>query len=861
MGKNKEINRQLCCVTLYKQHYRDFYNQQKDELPEDIYSSWGYYDGIRINQIENRDDKKKSLELLYEESQNIAIDVHGTYSEQVIPLFYCGERDAYETYMKKQKKAVFFSVAFAKIKELDKYKGVGKAIEDIGRKEKRAEEKGNIGKVLAMSTFDNADIVILAYSNSLIELDNMLSEIDDLEDVEYIHTVMGVSQQYLNTCRKKEKILSNWQEQMVNISEPIDKFVFHMATRKGKEDALTEFESKNSGTMKQFGIEKLPQGKTYYGHGHHNLEVHKQGLTVKQLIYMLLPNGPLSHNNGIIGSTIYNIESQYAIEKHVKTKKTEVNNVVPAQEVKPDFSSALYAKKKDTSVNDQTKVAKLIDKAKTIAKHEKEKNRDTSTFYALISTLNTLSQFELFKMGQEVYTLIFSALNSFLEQFYEFYENLYNNEKENEIVNNPERIKKQAELVAMITYVNSIIQNSVHTDQVFLMIPGYCGSSFCIPTKLALLYRWMAYSIRNILKEEGHNYEIFLVPEIQATPETEEIRIQNTEHTIIVKFGQSMLSQSAFSIILTHEIAHYIGEKERNREKREVDCIELISFLMKKFLFENIKEKTELCEYPEKERLLQIYQDRVQKNIENYLTQEVERQKGSATSYASDLTGWLQNAFFEILNADDERDVVYLEIFGDVYQWMKEIPKQLKPDEEVAVVELYTMVKSNIYQSKKIALFQGFTEAVVEKLMKSYKEIYSDICAYKLLNFSFNEYKSAYDISEGEKINILQISSLQSIRELVVSRIMGRVSDERKFGIGVNLRDTDIIDEMFSYAEVKDKLYEYAKVCLKSITQKIASENDKTWVESVRNIYKMLTKNNSMAKIYEEVVKDISAQR
>lgn len=239
----------------------------------------------------------------------------------------------------------------------------------------------------------------------------------------------------------------------------------------------------------------------------------------------------------------------------------------------------------------------------------------------------------------------------------------------------------------------------------------------------------------------------------------------------------------------------------------------------------------------------------------------MERQKGSATSYASDLTGWLQNALFEILNADDERDVVYLEIFGDVYQWMKEIPKQLKPDEEVAVVELYTMVKSNIYQSKKIALFQGFTEAVVEKLMKSYKEIYSDVCAYKLLNFSFNEYKSAYDISEGEKINILQISSLQSIRELVVARIMGRVCDEREFGIGVNLRDTDIIDEMFSYAEVKDKLYEYAKACLKSITQKIASENDKTWVESVRNIYKMLTENNSMAKIYEEVVKDISAQR
>ena len=66
---------------------------------------------------------------------------------------------------------------------------------------------------------------------------------------------------------------------------------------------------------------------------------------------------------------------------------------------------------------------------------------------------------------------------------------------------------------------------------------------------------------------------------------------------------------------------------------------------------------------------------------------------------------------------------MYLEIFGDVYQWMKEIPKQLKPDEEVAVVELYTMVKSNIYQSKKIALFQGFTEAVVEKLMKSYKDL------------------------------------------------------------------------------------------------------------------------------------------
>ena len=123
--------------------------------------------------------------------------------------------------------------------------------------------------------------------------------------------------------------------------------------------------------------------------------------------------------------------------------------------------------------------------------------------------------------------------------------------------------------------VNTIVYHAIHTDQMFLMIPGYSGTSFSIPTKLSLFYLWYLEKFSDILNDDGYSYQFFLTPvmEIQPHTNTVDFGLQPGNRLISVKVSQrSLYMPRMLMIILAHETAHYVGNVFRNREMR-LDCI------------------------------------------------------------------------------------------------------------------------------------------------------------------------------------------------------------------------------------------------------------------------------------------------
>ena len=510
-------------LVLYKQHYRNKYTQN---LPDSSYSSLGYYDGfdIRISDVSYTYANKKEISLLtkmHSESRKIITELQGFYGVQIIGLLRNQYNKTYEQFIEnyKFKKYPYFGIGFVMMNDKLQYDVLQKKIEEENQKQ-------NELQILVMQTFDTMDAVVLIQSNCLWELEKCLRELENISQIVYLYTIVGVAQSYLNICSEK-KIEWKWNERDCNIEKKIPLLTLKIASENPKK-IRTIIESKSiMGT----DINKyFKEADFKYMHGHHNVFIQFRNIPVKFLIFLLLPNGLLSHVNELFGTSIYNIETDCLY----------------------DFDIADGERVQDTQVTDDLPELLIDTYIKTVQRYLKNKNN--TYLYNLVLILNALSQFEHFRMARDVYYLVFRAFNNFLMEFDQLSRGK-NDDKIDEL---------NVEITKMIGYINSVVTQSIHTDQNFLTIPGYSGTSFWLPIKLTIYYQELAYKIVKIYHEKKHQYDVMLVPELETKPYTKEKRIEGSEnviHTIIVKFGQRMLFQPSLHIVLIHELSHYIGEE------------------------------------------------------------------------------------------------------------------------------------------------------------------------------------------------------------------------------------------------------------------------------------------------------------
>lgn len=803
----------FCTLVLYKQHYRNKYTQS---LPDSSYSSWGYYDGfdIRIPDVSYTYENKKEISLLtkmHSESRKIITELQGFYGVQIIGLLRNQYNKTYEQFIEnyKCKKYPYFGIGFVMMNDKLQYDVLQKKIEEENQKQ-------NELQILVMQTFDTMDAVVLIQSNCLRELEKCLRTLENISQIVYLYTIVGVAQSYLNICSEK-KIEWKWNERDCNIEKKIPLLTLKIASENPKK-IRTIIESKS---IMETDINKyFKEADFKYMHGHHNVFIQFRNIPVKFLIFLLLPNGLLSHENELFGTSIYNIETDCLY----------------------DFDIADGERGQDTQVTDDLPELLTDMYIKTVQKYLE--NENNTYLHNLVLILNALSQFEHFRMARDVYYLVFRAFNNFLMEF-----DKLSREKNDEKID-----ELNVEITKMIGYINSVVTQSIHTDQNFLTIPGYSGTSFWLPIKLTIYYQELAYKIIKIYREKKHQYDVMLVPELETKPYTKEKRIEGSEniiHTIIVKFGQRMLFQPSLHIVLIHELSHYIGEEYRQRILRKNKIVELMAFLTVKFLFKGVIQENGSIQ-----KEIDSYITNVQEKIEAFYLRKINK-KCSNDYYASDIAKALQSAAWNIIMADS-KDPLFEEVFGTLSDWDAIIKKIDEIEPGMDGEEIFFEVKNCLSSNRMKARYSVEVENLICSLVRVFKEIYSDISAYAILQFPFEEFQDAFSISEEKQIDNTNVDCQQSIREYVMAHIMKNGSEIKVNNRGLEISgNNSVYDQMYSYDLVKKQLCEYAEECMQKIQYRF-NKSDNDVIDSIRIAYTHFKQQND-SDIFSIVIKENDA--
>ncbi len=803
----------FCTLVLYKQHYRNKYTQS---LPDSSYSSWGYYDGfdIRIPEVSYTYANKKEISLLtkmHSESRKIITELQGFYGVQIIGLLRNQYNKTYEQFIEnyKCKKYPYFGIGFVMMNDKLQYDVLQKKIEEENQKQ-------NELQILVMQTFDTMDAVVLIQSNCLRELEKCLRKLENISQIVYLYTIVGVAQSYLNICSEK-KIEWKWNERDCNIEKKIPLLTLKIASENPRK-IRTIIESKS---IMETDINKyFKEADFKYMHGHHNVFIQFRNIPVKFLIFLLLPNGLLSHENKLFGTSIYNIETDCLY----------------------DFDIADGERVQDTQVTDDSPELLTDMYIKTVQKYLE--NENNTYVHNLVLILNALSQFEHFRMARDVYYLVFRAFNNFLMEF-----DKLSCEKNDEKID-----ELNVEITKMIGYINSVVTQSIHTDQNFLAIPGYSGISFWLPIKLTIYYQELAYKIIKIYREKKHQYDVMLVPELETKPYTKEKRIEGSEniiHTIIVKFGQRMLFQPSLHIVLIHELSHYIGEEYRQRILRKNKIVKLMAFLTVKFLFKGVIQENGSIQ-----KEIDSYITNVQEKIEAFYLRKINK-KCSNDYYASDIAKALQSAAWNIIMADS-KDPLFEEVFGTLSDWDAIIKKIDEIEPGMDGEEIFFEVRNCLSSNRMKARYSVEVENLICSLVRVFKEIYSDISAYAILQFPFEEFQDAFSISEEKQIDNTNVDCQQSIREYVMAHIMKNGSEIKVNNRGLEISgNNSVYDQMYSYDLVKKQLCEYAEECMKKIQYRF-NKSDNDVIDSIRIAYTHFKQQND-SDIFSIVIKENDA--
>lgn len=824
-------------LTLMKQHYMDRY---KEALECQI-SCWGYYDGINIVKLDKTESQlfeKKTespISELWYSAMQLAHNLKGKHSEQNIGLFR-NENDLAINFWREYDRVPFFMVGFLQLKESMDYKNIASQIE-TNYQVKREDGKSIQRDVITYYTFDNADLVVLMQSNSVNKLEEAVKEIESIPEIRYFHSIMGISEAYLQACKDSGEILEEWKETTCMLEEELSQITIKFVTSGDR-----ELEQRIRNEWK-FPVNNV---KSSFAMGHENLVMDIYGTNVRMLVELLLPGGFTTHQNKLYDKgVVYNIETSF------RTKMLDWTNV-----------SALQTEDCNNPLSTWC-VDKMNKYRKYMLDAWKHGNESLYSYYnSLLQTLNTLAQYENFMLSQDIFHLVFPAFDLFDRQLEKAIEGMERDNSSVIVEKIEESIRK------FLDSVSSVIYHTIHTDQMFLMVPGYTGTTFALPVKLCLMYLWFINRIIMVLNDgkEPYEYKCLLSPEMESKPTTSLIclGLPHGDRLICVRLSQrSLYMPRNLFVILAHEIAHYVGGEIRCRKERAAYILRTVSAVIAKGIVSGVEQ--------DNARVGNVYQlVDLESRLQLYIAEEAQSRLKSAKE-ARCLNGQTMDYYdtFTIENLE----IIFNTILVDENMALAKIYNGVSADMQVRVpkentekyrekLQIIYNIQRTFESNKNKILVSEVVNAILHKLSYIYREVFSDVAAYEVLQFDEKTFKEAYYISDGKKQEEKNIEVYQKIREYVIGLLIGtkkttKLFVENQAVASVNNEVTPLEqrrgilpgklkDNLFSFDCTQRNLLEYVEKSQKAIREFINAEERKGAVEDVREIFKIFSEVSSL---------------
>lgn len=823
--------RDIQLLTLYKQHYM---NNYKHELKSQ-FSCWGYFDGMDIDRVSVLSSQKPISQLwnAIEEKQE---EAYGGYSCNSIGIFRCASEDEdicdnlEHTFWEEYESMPFFAVVFLQLNNSSNYEEISRRIEYQYENLNPNKSKCSKCNVLAYATYDNADIVVLLSSNKISVLNKKVEHLHEMVEVEYLYSVIGVSSQYLEDSYNKKEFHSFWKGTKCFLQDAISKISLQIVA-KGN-DVIYEIKQK---------LEDSCRGEISCHHdfGHTNATITIMNSDVETLLSLMLPKGIITHQNEFYGETIYNIETSFTVEEDIiaESKKISGSNERGISHIRDWCEKSIYKYKKKLAIAKENNDVSL-----------------SSHYRAIIQTLNTLAQYEQFTLGKEIFYLLFPG-------FYMFERLLDETELQNYgVYSQNEEMKKT--IRHFIDSVHSVMCHAVSNRQTFFMIPGYSGISFSVPIKLTLMYLWLIKKVSNILNDCNYQYECILIPEMESDSITSllDFGVNNENRLINVHVAQRLLFfPENLMIILAHEVGHYIGKGIRNRKIRAQCILHTMAYALTEMIFTGNITAVNI----EQKYISRIYVEQLQKELRKkallFLYEKLKESGVGPEYYSEDLQEFLIDCGKIFLVA------VQKEWQNDLPNILKEAVRDINMQADIEdkkyrecmqyIYEIASDMKNNIQNH----LASNTVDKIVIKIMRAYREAFSDMVALGILECSETDFTNTFFLEEGVHSNKHKTTDLQFLREQMVYFVKNgkyKNGDIKNESLDTIQYRKHITNNIYECKWMKKWLMSYAKSCYENIQDRIAQEEISNEVEQVRKCYERFKYSNqiSCSQIYNSIV-------
>lgn len=844
--------RDIRLLTLYKQHYLDSYKKPM----ECQFTCLGYFDGMDIDQVEQKDIGRKHpkmsdapiSELWYAAGHKIEA-MEGGYSGQDIGMFRCMPDDGdnkVSLFWDEMARIPFLAVGFLQMKNGGEYVGLGDRLEKP-QTDQKDQAAGIICRSLTYCTYDNADLILLIQGNHMGEIQKILQRVEKDREVSYMHTILGISEGYLKACKSAEKILTDWNGTKCHVATLLKRVSIQLVTSgdpmvlNGLKDILKQ-EAKKYGGIK--GYEQI----TYsYVTGHQNISVTLPDTDIKSLLVLLLPGGFATHQNIMYERGVYNISTSFEMDEKERNGLDDIS----AAGQKIDLAN----KTGNGQGTEETIVwsRELIKTYRERLQNATEKGEDSiaSYYQAMIRTLITLGQYENFGLAKDIFYLLFPAFDMFDRQLDEALKRVGSAK-----IGHTEEIETiKEELCQFLELADSVIYHTIHTDQMYLMIPGYSGASFSIPIKLSLLYLWSINKISDILKDNKNEYGCILAPKIESRPMTRAVELgpMDGDRLICVLLSQRTLYLPRYLlIILTHEVGHYVGCGLRDRTFRLVQMIKTLAYFIAEGVLQEFWE--EACADQEEKgpiAALGLKEDiraKIREDAYDHLEKGMIQQCPGRTYYGEEIQNVLIQCCIQFLS--ESHKGVHGIIWGTAIDRLKENEKS----EMISLKDMDTIYRFQVRldKNREHLLSSRFFERLIPELIGAYREVFSDMAALAILRCSQEDFREAFSVSEGMDTKKENVASQWEVREWIVGQIIqegadtgpDRESPTDKFASAWNKgkrksREQWMYDNMYAYSWTRKHLFEYASVCYKRLVVHVWQDRWKQDPEEIEQLFKI----------------------
>lgn len=292
--------------------------------------------------------------------------------------------------------------------------------------------------------------------------------------------------------------------------------------------------------------------------------------------------------------------------------------------------------------------------------------------------------------------------------------------------------------------INSIVAGLLHADRMFFHSPGFNAVQYSYPSKLLLFYFSFAEDIKSFLKDVNDDQvDVIITPDLCFQTTCEKLFLETDQYDSLLKMHLSvdkLFKPELFLPVLTHEIAHYLGDIPRCRQERFMCYRNAFAYWYVSILLNGLPKNNDFDTVSKffMKRITEKFDDYFEypKTTEEEIKEEDARKLPRKEILLHNIESQSRNLFIELNTVEKLHDMVE--------EFCKNLPDSTSEIE--GLKDLSTFIsfyrKKNLCDviEKNIINANNQMEDIFNLFKTTFRESYADLVKVSLLHISPDEY-------------------------------------------------------------------------------------------------------------------------